>query len=83
MPSLVSRRRGRPRHDGEEQATYAAHDEPYFNAGNRSLIELSNNLLVKQGIFAQATVRGPVGYTLDEQTRQEVDRLFEHLLRAV
>lgn len=48
-----------------------------------AFIAVEKHLLVKQGIFAQATVRGPVGYTLDEQTRQEVDRLFEHLLRAV
>lgn len=48
-----------------------------------AFIAVEKYLLVKQGIFAQATVRGPVGYTLDEQTRQEVDRLFEHLLRAV
>jgi 4-hydroxy-tetrahydrodipicolinate synthase len=34
-------------------------------------------LLVKQGIFRNTLVRGPVGYTLDEETRREVDRLFK------
>jgi hypothetical protein len=28
-------------------------------------------------------MRGPVGYVLDEETRQEVDRLFERLMAAL
>lgn len=40
-------------------------------------------LLVKRGIFKSTRVRGPVGYTLDEETRQEVDRLFAMLPMAI
>jgi D-serine deaminase-like pyridoxal phosphate-dependent protein len=39
-------------------------------------------LLAKQGISKNALVRGPVGYTLDEETRREVDRLFGLVTRA-
>lgn len=46
-----------------------------------AFITIEKYLLVKQGIFLNANVRGPVGYHLDEQTRAEVDRLFE-LLQA-
>lgn len=46
-----------------------------------AFIAIEKYLLVKQGIFLNANVRGPVGYHLDEQTRAEVDRLFE-LLQA-
>lgn len=40
-------------------------------------------LLVKQGVFSNAHVRGPVGFRLDEETRQEVDRLFAMIQCAV
>jgi len=40
-------------------------------------------LLVKQGIFHNTLVRGPVGYTLDDETRREVDRLFELICHAL
>jgi len=40
-------------------------------------------LLVKRGIFSNTIVRKPVGYTLDEETRLEVDRLFDQLMRAI
>ncbi len=33
-------------------------------------------LLVKQGVFKNQVIRGPVGFSLDEHTRQEVDRLY-------
>jgi 4-hydroxy-tetrahydrodipicolinate synthase len=58
-----------------------------------SLIAIQNNLdaflaiekylLVKQGVFRNTLVRGPVGYVLDEETRLEVDRLFERLTRQL
>ena len=48
-----------------------------------AFLAIEKYLLVKQGIFSNTLVRGPVGYTLDEPTREEVDRLFELLQAAV
>ena len=44
---------------------------------------VEKHLLIKQGIFKNMIVRSPVGYTLDEETRQEMDRLFDRLMTAV
>ena len=40
-------------------------------------------LLVKQGVFKNQVIRGPVGFSLDEHTRQEVDRLYGLMQVAV
>jgi 4-hydroxy-tetrahydrodipicolinate synthase len=48
-----------------------------------AFLAIEKHLLVKQGIFESAHVRGPVAYVLDDETRQEVDRLFEMVRRAV
>ena len=48
-----------------------------------SFLAIEKYLLFKQGIFRNTVVRGPVGYQLDEETRAEVDRLFERLITAV
>jgi 4-hydroxy-tetrahydrodipicolinate synthase len=40
-------------------------------------------LLVKQGVFRNTIVRGPVGYVLDEESRREVDRLFDLICEAL
>ncbi len=48
-----------------------------------SFLAIEKYLLVKQGVFRNTVVRGPVGYQLDEETRAEVDRLFERLITAV
>lgn len=48
-----------------------------------AFLAIEKYLLVKQGVFHTTLVRGPVGYTLDEETRREVDRLFELVMRAV
>jgi 4-hydroxy-tetrahydrodipicolinate synthase len=40
-------------------------------------------LLVKQGVFKNTLVRGPVGYVLDEESRREVDRLFDLIGEAM
>lgn len=40
-------------------------------------------LLVKQGVFRNTVIRGPVGYQMDEETRLELDRLFSRLMAAV
>lgn len=48
-----------------------------------SFLAIEKYLLVKQGIFRNTLVRGPVGYTLDPHTRAEIDRLFDVLLAAL
>jgi dihydrodipicolinate synthase/N-acetylneuraminate lyase len=48
-----------------------------------AFLAVEKYLLVKQGVFRNTTVRGPVGYVLDEETRREVDRLFDLLCDAV
>jgi 4-hydroxy-tetrahydrodipicolinate synthase len=44
-----------------------------------AFLAIEKHLLVKQGIFRNTLVRGPVGYQLDDETRSEVDRLFDLL----
>jgi 4-hydroxy-tetrahydrodipicolinate synthase len=41
-----------------------------------AFLTVEKYLLVKQGVFRNTRVRGPVGFMLDEETKQEVDRLF-------
>jgi len=48
-----------------------------------AFLAVEKHLLVRQGVFRNAIVRGPVGYTLDEETRREVDRLFDLVTLAV
>ena len=48
-----------------------------------AFLAVEKYLLVKQGIFRNTLVRGPVGYALDDETRREVDRLFDHVTAAV
>ncbi len=48
-----------------------------------AFLAIEKYLLKKQGIFTNTIVRGPVGYTLDEPTRCEVDRLFDLLCEVV
>lgn len=48
-----------------------------------AFLAVEKYLLVKQGVFSNAIIRGPVGYALDEPTRREVDRLFELVMAAV
>ena len=48
-----------------------------------AFLAVEKYLLVKQGVFSNTLVRGPVGYVLDEPTRHEVDRLFERVMAAV
>jgi 4-hydroxy-tetrahydrodipicolinate synthase len=48
-----------------------------------AFLAIEKYLLVKQGVFSNTIVRGPVGYVLDEPTRREVDRLFDRLSAAV
>ncbi len=48
-----------------------------------AFLTIEKHLLVKQGVFKNTIVRGPVGYTLDVETRSEVDRLFELVTLAL
>jgi len=48
-----------------------------------SFLAIEKYLLVKQGVFKNTVVRGPVGYKMDHETQAEVDRLFEQLQKAV
>ena len=45
-----------------------------------AFVAVEKHLLLKQGIFKNTVVRGPVGYRLDDETRKEVDRLFGILM---
>lgn len=51
--------------------------------GLDAFLAIEKYLLVKQGIFTSTLVRGPVGFHLDDETRAEVDRLFELLTEAI
>jgi 4-hydroxy-tetrahydrodipicolinate synthase len=48
-----------------------------------AFLAIEKYLLVKRGIFKNAIVRGPVGYALDDETRREVDRLFDLLMELL
>ena len=48
-----------------------------------AFLAVEKHLLCRRGIFKNTLVRGPVGYTLDEETRREVDRLFDVLMAAL
>lgn len=47
-----------------------------------AFLAVEKHLLVRQGIFKNTITRGPVGYTLDEESRREVERLFDLLISA-
>ena len=48
-----------------------------------AFLAVEKHLLLRQGIFKNTIVRGPVGFRLDEKTHCEVDRLFERLMEAI
>ncbi|MCC7192448.1 MAG: dihydrodipicolinate synthase family protein [Phycisphaeraceae bacterium] len=48
-----------------------------------AFLAVEKYLLVKQGVFKNTIVRGPVGYHMDAETRAEVDRLFDLMIEAV
>lgn len=43
-------------------------------------LAVEKHLLMKQGVFQNEIVRGPRGFALDAETRNEVDRLFDLML---
>jgi len=51
--------------------------------GLDGFLAVEKHLLVRQGIFTSEHVRGPVGFHLDEETRLEVDRLWDRLTAAI
>jgi 4-hydroxy-tetrahydrodipicolinate synthase len=48
-----------------------------------AFLAVEKHLLLRQGIFKNTIVRGPVGFQLDEETQREVDWLFERLMEAI
>lgn len=48
-----------------------------------AFLTIEKYLLKKQGVFKNTLVRGPVGYTMDEETRLEIDRRFDLLMEAI
>ncbi len=54
-----------------------------LQTGLDGFLAVEKHLLVRQEVFTNARVRGPVGFILDGETRSEVDRLFDRLLEAV
>lgn len=54
-----------------------------LQVGLDGFLAVEKHLLVRQGVFHNQIVRGPVAYRLDSETRDEVDRLFDLLMNAV
>lgn len=48
-----------------------------------AFLAVEKHLLCRQGVFRNEIVRGPRGFVLDEETRQEVDRLFDRISEAI
>ncbi|MFW6060833.1 MAG: dihydrodipicolinate synthase family protein [Phycisphaeraceae bacterium] len=48
-----------------------------------TFLAVEKHLLVRQGIFRNTIVRGPVGFVMDDETRAEVDRRYDRLMEAV
>lgn len=53
-----------------------------LQTGLDGFLAVEKYLLHKQGLFRNTLIRGPVAFQLDEETRQEVDRLFDRLCNA-
>jgi 4-hydroxy-tetrahydrodipicolinate synthase len=47
-----------------------------------AFVAIQKHLLQRQGVLPGTLSRGPVGFVLDDETRTEVDRLFDQLQRA-
>ena len=54
-----------------------------LQTGLDGFLAVEKHLLVKQGIFRNTIIRSPVGFHLDEETKSEVDRLYEILYKVV
>jgi len=53
-----------------------------LQTGLDGFLAVEKYLLVKQGVFENTLVRGPRNFELDEETRLEVDRLFDRVMAA-
>lgn len=51
-----------------------------LQAGLDGFLAIEKYLLVKRGLFISARQREPYAWSLDEETRSEVDRLYERLM---
>lgn len=73
--------------DGDEETAYTIHGPLggliAMQTSLDAYVAIEKHLLVRQGVLPSARMRGPVGYRLDEETRAEVDRLFDRLGDAV
>ena len=54
-----------------------------FQTSIDAYVAVEKYLLVKQGIFNSTRQRGPVGFTLDEATKSQIDSVFEQLRQCV
>jgi len=54
-----------------------------MQSGLDGFLAVEKYLLAQQGVFKNTVIRGPVAFHLDEETRQEVDRLFRQLQRVL
>lgn len=48
-----------------------------------SYLAVEKHLLVRQGVFKNTVVRGPVGYRLTDEVRAQADRWFDELIATV
>lgn len=54
-----------------------------LQCGLDGFLAVEKYLLVRQHVLSNTVVRGPVGFQLDDETRDEVDRRFAALMAAV
>lgn len=54
-----------------------------IQTGLDAFLAVEKHLLLRQGVFRNTRVRGPVSFELDPETRAEVDRLFDRMIEAV
>lgn len=54
-----------------------------LQVGLDGFLAVEKHLLVRQGIFKNQLIRPPIGFILDEETRTEVNRLFDRLKSAL
>ena len=72
---------------GDEDRAAAIHEPLAELVGLQTSLDaflaVEKRLLVRQGIFKNEIVRGPVGFQLDDETRAKVDAAFDRLMEAV
>jgi dihydrodipicolinate synthase/N-acetylneuraminate lyase len=74
---------------GDDYATYeislplSAIVALQMQSGLDGFLAIEKYLLVKRGLFSSARRRGPAGWSLDDETAREIDRLFERFVEAV